>query len=123
MDERIGVLLEKRKELEAVHPGHDGVEDDQVGPPVLGPGQAVPPVAGLFDDEPFFAQEMGDDVADRRVVVDQQDLGRGPPRGAVVRREELARERGPAERRVGVGQARARKHISAGLGREVLEIE
>ena len=72
---RRGVLLEQATGARSRPAGHDGVDDEQVGPAALGPGQAVAPVGGLLDDEFLLAQEMGDDVPRRRVVVDEEHLG------------------------------------------------
>ena len=123
METVAGVLLEERQELEAVHPGHDGVDDEQVGPAALSPGQAVAPVVGLLDDELLLAQEMGDQVPGRRVVVDEEHFGRGALRDARRRRDEPPKKRGPMDLRVNVEERRSRGEHSAGSGDEVFEVK
>jgi len=61
-------------QLEAVHPGHAHVRDDQVGPEVAGLGQPLQAVLGLVElDLPAHQVDL-DQGEQRSGVVDQQDL-------------------------------------------------
>jgi len=117
------VLLQQGEELEAAHPGHDHVEDEQVGFSAPGLGQALASAAGLLDHEVFLAQEMGDEVPCRRVVVDKEDFGRRPLGPARPSRNEFAEERGLTDLLVDVQERRFAGPLRPGCPDKAFQFE
>ena len=89
---RPGVTLERREHAPAVEARHDHVEDDRRGMQLLGHPQAL--LAGVSGPSPeaFLVQVALHQLADRGVVVDDQDevgvsiagTGRGPRHGSAL---------------------------------------
>ena len=76
------VAAEPLRDRDAVEVREHDVEDDEVGPEVLDPGQRVPTVGRRGDLEALVAERGGHRVGDRRLVVDDQHPRRPVPAAA-----------------------------------------
>ena len=65
------------RDLDSVEVGHDHVEDDDVGRLRGQPLERGGPALGEVDDEALEAQGALEGFTDRRLVVDDEDAGRG----------------------------------------------
>ena len=88
-DALLGDLLDQ---LEAAHVGHLQIGDDQVVAARCSSSQRRDAVLDGVDDVALHAEEVGEDLADHLLVVDDQDAGRlgsahGLRRGCLRRRD------------------------------------
>ena len=103
--EDVGVeLLGGAQHLDAAHVGHADVGDEQVDPAGLEQPDGVAPVLGEHDVEPLPLQAVGQQLPDRGLVVDEEDLRRG--RRHVRHRASLTRAAGSWQLAAGSRSAR-----------------
>ena len=103
MAQSSGILLQRSQHRPAVEIGHDDVEDDRVRPLLLGKAQSLLAARRLDDAIAFGGERLGERLAHRRFVVDDQD----GLAGMVLDR------RGPAAPAQPAGQIRGRVMVKA----------
>ena len=64
----------RRRQLDAVQPGHPDVEEDQVGAVAAERGERRLAVGRGLDAEPLALEILAEHVADRLLVVDDQNV-------------------------------------------------
>lgn len=72
-DPLAGPLVQAPHHLDPVQPRQHQVEDDEVGPVEVGLAQRLQPIQRLRGLEPGPVEVAGDDLDDRRLVVDDED--------------------------------------------------
>ena len=75
-DRDVDAVAQPLGDRDPVEVGEHDVQDDEVGPEVLDPGQRVPPVRGGRDLEALVAERGGHRVGDRRLVVHDEHPSR-----------------------------------------------
>ena len=70
-------LADAAQDLDAVEPGHAHVEQDEVGATTSNRGERLEPARRRLDGVPLGREVLGQNLAHRRFVVDDQDPSKG----------------------------------------------